>query len=333
MKLDDDFLKKLDASKNSAKTDGSAKEKVGDKSDKRLENIFKTDEAKTETQKNSSGTAFQVSNTSKGSEPPSARPPKQTRREAKIKMSKQEYRKELERLNFNAESKNYVLMLGKADSGKSFIIASLVYYMKTHLKGLVRLNQDLATDEEILLFNRIIEMFSNPQKSLQRTSELEFYELNLIYQPEDSTKPPMELTFVDASGEHFARAYKGEGASNVGELPDYLEAILESNVNCKFAFVYDQSLEAREREQRDRDEIFTPQVQMLSTLFDKIRAMQDKYGKTYPKILLLSKADKIPEKVKERYQHSPSRYAQAEENHLTSFANGYFREPENKAIF
>ncbi|TCP93270.1 hypothetical protein EDC44_12225 [Cricetibacter osteomyelitidis] len=331
MALDEDFLKSLNAEKSTEKVDLSKQQAVDFS-----ENL--QEETEIPPLENELGFVEPVNfeplddKADNGIIPPSART-RSAKRDAKIRMTKEEYRKRLEELNLNAETKNYVLLLGKAGAGKSYIISSLVYYMKTYLNGTVRLNQEVATREEVLLYNRIIEMFSSPQKSLDRTSELEFYELNLIYQPQEIGKPPMELTFIDASGEHFARIYEGKGATQAGELPDYLEVILESDVNCKFAFVYDQSIKGKEREQMETDEVFTPQVQMLSSLFDKIRTMQDKYGKFYPKILLLSKADKVSEKTKEKYGHSPSAYAQAKENELISFANGYFREPSNKAIF
>ena len=241
-------------------------------------------------------------------------------RAATIKMTKEEYRKRLEELNENSEIKNYVIFFGIPDCGKSYIIASLLHYMNAYLGGNTRINKDVATKDEALLYNQMLEMFANPERNVGRTDVRNFFELNIIFKPSNDLKVPVEMTFIDASGEHLKRLYEGGNDEYAGELPDYLEAILESDVNCKFVFVYDQSKTKHQ----------PPQSEILKAMYDKVLMMQDKYGKTYPKVLLLSKSDKIPEKIKQKYGHSAKEYALAQENDLRTFAQGFFTERNNK---
>lgn len=258
--------------------------------------------------------------------PPSVRERRRSR-QAKVKMTPEEYREELARLNENAENKNYIFLFGVANSGKSFIIASLLHYMTAYSHGNTRLNRDVATERESLLYNQMLEMFTNPEKAVARTDVSNFYELNIVYEPEDENEKPVEITFIDAAGEHFERAYDGEEMEQVGELPDYLNVILESDVNCKFVFVYDQSLMAKVNTKK------APQEMVLKALYDKVRGMQRQHNEYYPKILLLSKTDKITEEDQKKYFHSSTEYSKAAENGLNSFANGFFSEKDNRSIF
>ncbi len=253
---------------------------------------------------------------------------RQKARQARIKMTPKEYNQELERLNEGAENKNYIFLLGMAGAGKSYIIASLLRYMTNYLKGQTRLNKEIATEKEALLYNQMIEMFDDRDKNIARTDVGNFYELNIIYKPEDKSISPLEITFIDVSGEHVERIYDGEGSEQVGELPDYLEVILESDVNCKFVFVHDQSLAIS-----TENTIKAPQSMVLKSLYDKVCTVQERNNKIYPKVLLLSKADKIPDKVKQKYRDSATEYAKAAENGLSTFSNGFFSESNNRAIF
>jgi hypothetical protein len=66
-----------------------------------------------------------------------------------------------------------------------------------------------------------------------------------------------------------------------------------------------------------------------------VLALQSKNKKRYSKILLLSKADKISEETRKKYNDSAQAYALSEENELRSFANGFFNEANtsNKIFF
>lgn len=260
-----------------------------------------------------------------------SKPERDFGREAKIKMTREEYQQRLEELNENAENKHYILFFGTPNSGKSYIIASLIHYMNQCLSGTVRLNPERTTTKDELLFNQMLEMFRDHQKRLSRTATLDFYELNVIFEPKDLNLPMVEMSFIDASGENFNRALVGEREGQVGELPDSIDVILDSNVNCKFAFVYDQS---QRKQDRDADRA-SPQVSVLRSLYDHVLELQSQKRKRFPKILLLSKADKISDETRKKYNDSAQAYALAEENELRGFANGFFNEANtnNRIIF
>ncbi|ETD66418.1 hypothetical protein V757_12680 [Pelistega indica] len=253
------------------------------------------------------------------------------KRQAQIKMTPDEYRNRLTELNERAENKHFVMLFGTPSSGKSYVIASLLHYMNSYLPGNVRLNPERTTKQDSLIFNTMQEMFSNPRKRIGRTGTLDFYELNVLYEPEELNKPEVEITFIDASGENMIRMFDGDTERYAGELPDSLEVILDSRVNCKFIFVYDQSQRRLEREHKE----LAPQVMILQALYNRVLELQKKNKKRYPKILLLSKSDKISQEERMKYGESPQAYALSDDNELKSFAKGFFTEANspNKTIF
>ena len=149
--------------------------------------------------------------------------------------------------------------------------------------------------------------------------------MHISFTPTDKSKPPIEIVFVDASGEHSEEAFHSRDKNKSGMLPNYLTAILESNVKTKIAFVYDQSLS-------DNGKI--PQMNVLSEVFTKIQYIQSSQDKQFPKALLLSKADKIfagDMAAVERNGYDPMLYALEK---IPAFANSFFNEsPNNKTIF
>lgn len=244
------------------------------------------------------------------------------------KLGSDEYHQRLLELNLNAENKHYVLFFGKPASGKTFIIGSLLHYMKNILGRTVYLDDEKTTKFERKLFSQLQDRFSGERfsKKIGRTSTDEYYEFHIHFTPKDSNKLPLDIVFVDASGEHSERVAIDLDNNETGELPDYLRVILESDVNTKLAFVYDKFLPAQENK--------ATQVSMLDQIFTKVQLLQQRQKKFYPKILLLAKSDKIESedsKTVEKYEYSATKYARGI---IPSFANGFFNEnPDNKAIF
>lgn len=244
------------------------------------------------------------------------------------KMTPEQYHERLLELNTNAENKHYVLFFGKPASGKTFIIGSILYYMKNVLGGTVYLDDERSTDSERELFIQLQNRFAGERfsKRIGRTSTDEYYEFHIHFTPKDSTKLPLDIVFVDASGEHSDRVALDRENIDTGDLPDYLRVILESDVNTKLAFVYDKFLQAQQNK--------SSQVSMLDQIFTKIQLLQRRQQKYYPKILLLAKSDKIEAEdgaTVEKYAYSATQYAQGV---IPNFANGFFNESaENRAIF
>lgn len=243
-------------------------------------------------------------------------------------MSDEEYHARLTELNTNAENKHYVLFFGQPASGKTWIIGSLLHYMKNYLGGTVYLDTNKTTESEEALFYQMQDRFNGVvyAEKLTSTDTRQYFELHIKFTPQDSSKPPMDIVFVDASGEHSEDAFNQIGKDRSGKLPGYLNVILESNVQTKIAFVYDQSLVD------ERGSI--PQMNVLNAVFTHIQQIQNSQKKKFPKALLMSKADRIYANdlsTVERCGYDPMNYALEK---IPSFANSFFNEdPNNKTIF
>lgn len=259
---------------------------------------------------------------------PSTRRQKLEQRDVEQELTDEEYQIRLAELNNNAENKHYVLFFGRPASGKTWIIGSILYYMKNFLAGTVYLDTLKTTISEEELFYQLQNRFAGiiGAQKITSTETKQYFELHISFTPNDKSKPPMDIVFVDASGEHSEKAMSKRGNLDAGKLPNYLTAILESNVNTKLAFVYDQSI------QDESGHI--PQINTLNAVFTQIQHIQNNHGKKFPKALLLSKADKIfatDMASVERAGHDPMIYAI---NKIPSFANSFFNEDaENKTIF
>lgn len=249
------------------------------------------------------------------------------KREAVSEMTTQEYRERLDELNTNADNKHYVLFFGQPASGKTWIIASILYYMKRYLDGMVYLDTAKTADSELDLFYQLQNYFDGSivAEDITSTDTRQYFELHMSFTPKDSNKPPLNIVFVDASGEHSEGAFRTIHDRDSGSLPDYLTVILESNVKTKLAFVYDQSL---------RDEKGgIPQVNVLNEIFTQIQLIQNNQKRVFPKALILSKADKIEARdftTLEQCGQDATNYAL---HKIPQFANSFFSESaENVAI-
>lgn len=243
-------------------------------------------------------------------------------------LSKERYHDRLLELNLNADSKHYVLFFGMPGTGKSFIIGSLLHYMKNILGGTIYLDNDKSTRNEFEFFSDIQDWFSGNRfaKPINRTSKGEYFEFHIHFTPKDTNKPKLNIVFVDASGEDSKEVAVNRDNKESGEIPNYLRVILESEVNTKLVFVYDKFLQEKENE--------PSQITVLDQMFNKIQYYQRYNNKTYPKILLFSKSDLIKtkdESTVNKYDDNPKLYAKGI---IPTFANGFFNEnPENDAIF
>lgn len=259
---------------------------------------------------------------------PESKKARKSKRDVENELTDEEYHERLSELNTNAENKHYVLFFGQPASGKTWIIGSLLHYMKNYLGGTVYLDTSKTTDSEEELFYQLQDRFNGVihAEKITSTDTKQYFEFHISFMPKDSSKPPMDIVFIDASGEHSEQGFRKKEKSNSGKLPNYLTAILESKVNTKIAFVYDQSLVD------ERGSI--PQMNVLNAVFTHIQHIQASQKKHFPKALLLSKADLIYARdlaTVERNGHNPESYAL---DKIPSFANSFFNESDNnKTIF
>ncbi len=226
------------------------------------------------------------------------------------------------------QDKHYVLFFGQPASGKTWIIGSLLHYMKNHLGGTVYLDTDNSTEREEELFYQLQDNFNGVAfaERITSTDTKQYFEFHVSFTPKDSNKPPINFVFIDGSGEHSEQAFRKKGQKESGKLPNYLAAILESDVKATLFFVYDQSLKDVEGA--------TPQVNILDAVFTHIQQIQNRYDKFFSKALLLSKGDRIElmdYETVERNGYDPMLYAMEK---IPTFANSFFNESEqNKTIF
>lgn len=235
-------------------------------------------------------------------------------------LTEDEYFDLLSELNEDAEDKNYVFVFGIPGSGKSFIIASLLKYMEQCELGQSRLDVDQSTETEKRLYNRMIMSFSNPKDyRIESNATLDFNRFNIIFTPKGN-KPEKTITFLDVSGEACQAIYQGDSSKYTGELPDFLRVVLESDINSTFLLV-------GELEDEDKKGNQPPQDRILKAFYDKILDIQDKEGKQYHKILLISKWDNIAKN--KRDEVSVVDYAK---KHLPVTMNNFLAENHNGKV-
>lgn len=248
-------------------------------------------------------------------------------RKAVLKMNPQEYQRTINELNDNAENKHYVLFFGQPGSGKTWIIASMLFYMQQYASGTAYLDSSKSSSNDLNLFHELQNYFSGAAtaKEISRTSDQQYSQFSMSFTPKNSKKPPIEIVFIDSSGEHSDLIMRSDDNQHSGKLPDYLNVILESNVNTKLAFVYDSFIE---------DQIGEPlQLNVLNEVFTQIQIIQRRENKIFPKILMLSKADRIELEKADLLAKSGWDATTYAKQNLPLFSNKFFNESnENMCI-
>lgn len=247
---------------------------------------------------------------------------KKLERTATLTIDRTEYQRLLDELNDNAENKHYVLFFGQPGSGKTWIIASILFYLKQYAEGTAYLDSSKSSSNDLDLYYKLQDYFAGVKtaKDIARTSDKEYSQFSMSFTPKNSHKPPIEIVFVDASGEHFDLIMRNKNEEHSGKLPDYLNVILESNVNTKIALVYDNSIE-------DKDG--SPlQLNVLNEIFTQIQLIQRKEHKFFPKVLILSKADRIENEDSEFLAQSGWDATTYAKQKISQFSNGFFNESD-----
>lgn len=86
-------------------------------------------------------------------------------------MNPQEYQRTINELNDNAENKHYVLFFGQPGSGKTWIIASMLFYMQQYASGTAYLDSSKSSSNDLNLFHELQNYFSGAAtaKEISRT--------------------------------------------------------------------------------------------------------------------------------------------------------------------
>lgn len=168
---------------------------------------------------------------------------------------------------------NFIFFFGTASSGKSVILATMLYYMRSQA-GVVRpkIGTPNSQEAEALLYD----FFENISKGIlpAGTEKDKVTRLDLVFEPNNKSKKvkPINLTFLETSGENHNEIKRG------GQYNSSIESYLTANLPLTFIIVtsYDNA---------HNDDA------LINTFLDKLEKYEKKL-KSVNIILLVSKWDK-----------------------------------------
>ncbi|MCX2452092.1 hypothetical protein OQX61_12540 [Pedobacter sp. PLR] len=127
---------------------------------------------------------------------------------------------------------NFIFFFGTAESGKSVILSSMLYYLSAQA-GAIRpkLGTPNTKEAEVLLFDFLEDL----RKGIlpNRTTKDQVTRLDLVFEPNNKSKmvPPINLTFLETSGENHNDIRRG------GSYHSSIEEYIGSNVPLNFIIV------------------------------------------------------------------------------------------------
>lgn len=245
---------------------------------------------------------------------------KKKSRDVTTELSISEYKRRIKELNNNAENKHYVLFFGRPGSGKSYIIGSIINYLRSYSPGHLIYHDEFTTVSEDKLYYSMLDFYQSgkaQEVEIASSDKRQYYEFPFTYKTNNNQT--VDFVFVDCSGEHTQRSMYNENDSKSGALPNYLTAILESDVNVKICFVYDYC-----NDLNNKGVGFYSQTNNLISAYNEILHYQNP-NREFSKLLIMSKADRFKE-VMNKYDGSASKFAKHE---IPAFANSFANESFN----
>lgn len=127
---------------------------------------------------------------------------------------------------------NFVFFFGTAESGKSVILSSMLYYLSSQA-GVLRpkLGTPNTKEAQVLLSD----FFENIRQGIlpNRTTRDQVTRLDLVFEPNNKSKkvPSINLTFLETSGENHNEIRRG------GSYHSSIESYLNANVPLTFIVV------------------------------------------------------------------------------------------------
>jgi len=127
---------------------------------------------------------------------------------------------------------NFVFFFGTAESGKSVILSSMLYYLSSQA-GVLRpkLGTPNTKEAQVLLSD----FFENIRQGIlpNRTTRDQVTRLDLVFEPNNKSKkvPPVNLTFLETSGENHNEIRRG------GSYHSSIESFLNANIPLTFIIV------------------------------------------------------------------------------------------------
>lgn len=136
---------------------------------------------------------------------------------------------EIEEINKNT---NYIFFFGTAQSGKSVITSTMLYYLNIN-EGALRPNKELGNDYEAKVLKSTF--FDNLKKGIlpERTTKGQITNLNFTFEPNNKSDkvPPINLTFLEISGEDLGQIKRG------GKFPEHIDKYLRAKIPLTFIIV------------------------------------------------------------------------------------------------
>lgn len=136
---------------------------------------------------------------------------------------------EIEEINKNT---NYIFFFGTAQSGKSVITATTLYYLNTN-EGTLRPNKELSNDYDARVLKSVF--FDNLKKGIlpERTTKGQITNLNFTFEPNNKSEKvhPINLTFLEISGEDLGQIRRG------GKFPEHIDKYLRAKIPLTFIIV------------------------------------------------------------------------------------------------
>jgi hypothetical protein len=136
--------------------------------------------------------------------------------------------------SLESEETNFVFFFGRAQAGKSVILASLLYYMNARV-GTVRpkISTPNTREAEVLIYD----MLDGLKRGIwpSRTVKDQVMRINLVLDPNNKSKKvkPLCLTFLEMSGENLQEVRRG------GDFHRDINEYLNANIAITFFFVTD----------------------------------------------------------------------------------------------
>lgn len=168
---------------------------------------------------------------------------------------------------------NFVFFFGTASSGKSVILATILYYLRSQA-GVIRpkIGTPNTTEAETLLYD----FFDNISKGILPDSTVKdkVTRLDLVFEPNNRSKKitPINLTFLETSGENHNEIKRG------GNYHSSIETYLTANLPLTFIIVTSY-------ENAHKDDI------LINTFLNKLERYEKRL-KSVNIILVISKWDK-----------------------------------------
>jgi hypothetical protein len=133
-----------------------------------------------------------------------------------------------------SKDSNFIFFFGNASTGKSVILASMLYYMNARA-GAIRpkRNSPNTKEAEVLLFD----LLDNIRKGIlpARTTVNQVTRLDMVFEPNNKSKKvkPIDLTFLEMAGDDHMKIRRG------GSYHRSIEEYLNADIPLNFILVTD----------------------------------------------------------------------------------------------